>query len=133
MLYGNRKNVMRALALPLSGLAAQKERIETIAMNLANAETVRGPNGEPYRRQVTVLQRAAGGGVEVSGVVEDQSPMTMEYQPGHPDADEDGWVMMPNVDPNTEIADMMIARRMFEANATAFDAAKAMLQRALDI
>jgi flagellar basal-body rod protein FlgC len=82
---------------------------------------------------VAVLQRAANGGVEVAGVVEDQSNFVRVYEPGHEDADEMGYVLYPNVDLYQEFSDLMVARRMFEANATVLDAAKAMLNRALDI
>lgn len=131
--WGGVKHLMRPLSIPLSGLSAQRARIETIATNLANAETTRGPNGEPYRRRITVLEPSVDGGVRVSGTSEDQSQFTLEYDPGHEDADEFGYVRRPNVNVETEIADMLIARRVFEANATVFDAAKTMLRRALDI
>lgn len=127
------RNMMRSLSLPMSGLTAHRRRLETIATNLANAETTRTETGDPYRRQVAVLQRAANGGVEVAGVVEDQSNFVRVYEPGHEDADEMGYVLYPNVDLYQEFSDLMVARRMFEANATVLDAAKAMLNRALDI
>ena len=80
-----------------------------------------------------MMQQRLNGGGQVSGVQEDQSPFQFEYDPGNPAANELGYVRRPNVDIHTEIADMMISQRMFEANATVFEAAKAMLRRALDI
>jgi len=127
------RGLLRPLAIPLSGLTAYRQRMETIASNIANIDTITGPNGTPYRRQVALLEQRLNGGVRVASVQEDQSDFLMEYDPGNPAADELGYVLRPNVDMHVEIADMMITQRMFEANATVFEAAKAMLRRALDI
>ena len=127
------RHMLRPLSVPISGLTAQRQRIDTIAQNIANVETTRTASGDPYRRQFTVLERDPNGGVRVAGVQEDQSQFIEVYDPGHEDADELGYVRLPNVDIHTEMADMMVAHRMFEANATVFDAAKAMLRRALEI
>ena len=128
------KNIMRPLGISASGMSAQSARIELIARNIANADTTRTAAGGPYQRVVATLARdAQGGGVRVSGVSVDQSPGRIVYDPGHPDADENGYVTYPNVDVNTEMVDLMVARRIYEANATVFRAAKAMLRKALDI
>ncbi len=131
--FGGVRGLMRPLSIPLSGLTAYRQRMETIATNIANIDTITGPNGTPYRRQVALMEQRLNGGVRVAGVQEDQSAFLMEYDPGHPAADELGYVMLPNVDMHVEVADMMITQRMFEANATVFEAAKNMLRRALDI
>lgn len=133
--FGGIKSILRPLAIPLSGLTAYRRRMEVIASNIANVNTLTGPNGEPapYRRQVAVLEQQVNGGVRVSGVQEDGSEFITEYDPSHPLADELGYVSYPNVDVNVELADLMLSRRMFEANAAVFDAAKSMLRRAMDI
>lgn len=143
--------LFRAIETSASGLTAERLRLDTIANNLANANTTRGPNGGPYRRQVPVFApRTAGNpfssilaaagvhgqvgrGVRVVAVVEDSSPPKMTYDPGHPDADANGYVARPNVDVVTEMVDMIAATRAYEANVTAINAAKTMALRALDI
>jgi flagellar basal-body rod protein FlgC len=152
---GGMKPFFRSMAIAASGLSAQRARIETIANNIANAETTRTADGMPYRRKMVQLSEspfaeldgsAAGaapagaspdgdahGGVEVVEVVEDTSPGAMIYDPGHPDADEAGYVEMPNVRITDEIVDLMEARRMYEANVTVFEAVKAMLRRAAQL
>ncbi len=123
---------MRQLMGPLDtsarGMALQQKFIEVISTNIANAQTTRTPDGGAYRREVA----SADGGAAVT-TTQDPRPGRKVYDPGHPDADVDGFVTYPNVDLNTEMVDMMIARRVHEANATVFQAAKAMLKRALDI
>ena len=147
---------MRSLGIAASGLRAQRVRIDVIAENIANAETTQGPDGVPYRRKSVAL-RAAGteavllrrfqegmvpvpggpdtpqGGVVVAGITEDTSPGQFVYDPGHPDADEAGYVLMPNVSITDEMVEMMDARRLFEANASVFEAVKAMLRRATQL
>jgi flagellar basal-body rod protein FlgC len=194
--------MFRALAIAASGLSAQRQRIETVASNLANAEVTRGPDGQPYRRRVTVLQTASaatqlfgaatpGGmsgtvappappvgasafvvpalaaaaravpsgdrgevavpllsapgspfpfgaddglhGVRVAQVAEDGTEGPLVYEPGHPDADANGYVRYPNVRPTDEMIDLLDARRIYDANATVFQSAKAMLKKALEI
>lgn len=194
--------MFRSLAIAASGLSAQRQRIETVATNLANAEVTRGPDGQPYRRRVTVLQTATadtqlfgavtpGGmsgtvatpvppfgssafvvpalaaagravpnadrgeiavpllpapgspfpfgaddglhGVRVAEVAEDRTEGPLVYEPGHPDADANGYVRYPNVRPTDEMIDLLDARRIYDANATVFQSAKAMLKKALDI
>jgi flagellar basal-body rod protein FlgC len=114
-------------------MATQQRFLETIARNIANAETTRTPDGTPYRRQIAVTERDPVTGELATRIVEDPSSGQMVYDPGHPDANQDGYVEYPNVDVNTELVDLMVARRMHEANASAFQAAKSMLRRALEI
>lgn len=133
-----------------SGLTAERQRLDIAAENLSNTNTTRTESGGPYRRKMVVLQEipstsfrskfnsllsrtASKGGVQVTEIVEDQRDLNPVYNPDHPDADEDGYVMMPNVDPVKETIDAMSATRSYEANITAFNAMKLMAQRALDI
>lgn len=121
---------MRSLGVSAAGMATQQKFLEVIARNLANAETTRTPEGGPYRREIAVVGSDAGGGARV---IADTRQGRMVYDPGHPHANADGMVEYPNVDITSELVDLMIARRVHEANATAFQAAKAMLKRALEI
>jgi flagellar basal-body rod protein FlgC len=125
-----------------TGLAAQRLQMDVTAGNLANAETTRGANGQPYQRREVVLQEAqqggfgsmlAGaqaasatgvGGVQVAGIVADPSPPRRVYDPGHPDADAQGYVSLPNVNPVNEMVDLISASRSYEADVTAMQAAK---------
>ena len=127
------RQLFRPLAISDVGMSAQQEFMETISANIANAETTRTAEGGPYRRQVAVIHGSAAAGSVTAQVVSDSSTGRLVYDPGHPDADKNGYVHMPNVDTSTELVDLMVARRMHEANATAFQAAKAMLRRAIDI
>ena len=140
---------MRSLGIAASGLAAQLARLNVIASNIANAETTQGAGGLPYRRKVVEFQEVGFqplllgsvhafeedviGGVRVTGVAEDLSEGTLVYDPGHPDADEAGYVRMPNVNITDEMVDMMDARRLFEANASVFQAIKSMMRRAAQL
>ncbi len=123
---------VRQLLAPLQasarGMSVQQRFLETIAANIANAQTTRTPEGGAYKRQVAV----AGGDGSTQNVV-DSRPGRLVYDPGHPDANADGFVEYPNVDVNTELVDLMVARRVHEANVSVFQAAKSMLRRALDI
>ena len=187
--------MFRSLGIAASGLSAQRARIETIATNLANAETTRTDAGGAYKRKVAVLQAASAGsatfgggatpnpggtisgatppfgsnafqvpalaanapfgsgsddpraitvpalggaddgqnGVRVAGISQDESDGPLVYDPGHPDADANGYVRYPNVRVSDEMIDLIDARRIYEANATVFQSAKAMLKRAIDI
>ena len=138
-----------AFDISASALTAERMRMDVTAENLANAQTTRTADGGPYRRKEVVLQERAGsfgaslsaamnngtrgGGVEVAGVVEDQTPLKRVYDPGHPDADANGYVAMPNVDTVTEMVDLIGAQRAYEANVTAMQAAKQMFSRTLDL
>lgn len=140
------------LEISASALTAERLRMDVVAENLANAQTTRGADGNPYRRKEVVLQERAGsfgaslsaamndgnsarppGGVEVAGIAEDQTPLKRVYDPGHPDADAEGYVSMPNVDTVTEMVDLIGAQRAYEANVTAMQAAKQMFARTLEL
>lgn len=134
-----------------SGLTAQRYRMDVIAENVANANTTRTANGDPYRRKVVVFEEKgvrnsdsfshvlgsiqknyAGKGVKVTGTYEDYSTeMNMVYDPSNPDADENGYVTYPNVNIITEMTNLIDASRSYEANATAFNASKSMAQQGL--
>ncbi len=133
-----------------SGLTAERLRMDVTAENLANAQTTRGADGQPYRRKEVVLQQRDGGfgtaltaamggggstgrGVEVAGIEEDQGDPRLVYDPGHPDANADGYVAMPNVNPVTEMVDLISASRAYEANVTAIQTAKSMFSKTLQI
>jgi flagellar basal-body rod protein FlgC len=129
-----------------SALGAERTRLEAAVSNLANMESTRGPDGQPYRRRDVVLEsepvggfdavlgRASGAtGVRVARVVEDQSAFRRRYEPSHPDADKDGYVALPNVDPAEEMVDMVGAARAYQANLTAIGLIRDMVQRALEL
>ncbi len=124
-----------------SGLIAQRIRMNAIASNIANAFTTRDENGQvnPYRRRVPVFSvgmEAGGGsdsGVRIEEILQDPSPLPMKYEPGHPDADANGYVRMPNVDLTTEYVDALEATRAYEANVAAIEATKTMRAAALRI
>ena len=125
---------MDAFDISASGLSAQRARLDLIAGNIANVETTRTPAGGPYRRVQAVFgSRENPGGVEVMGTTVDPRPPRMVYQPGHPDADAEGFVAYPNVNIVEEMVDLVSAKRSYEANAAAFNAAKAMAQRAIEL
>lgn len=141
--------MFRAMEASASALTAQRLRMDLIANNLANIQTTRTAEGGPYRRRYAVMeerretfadalgravqQAEPGLGVRVKEIREDPSPFKEVYDPTHPDADENGIVRLPNVDMLQEITDLMMATRIYEANLTAFNAAKAMALRALEI
>lgn len=141
---------LTALSISASGLSAQRTRVTVAASNLANAESTRGPDGQPYHRRDPVLAAksfegaladasarpgdpAEATGVEVTAIVEDPTAGRRVYLPGHPDADADGFVTFPNVNPVNETVNLLTASRGYEANATAVETLKGMAQRALDI
>jgi flagellar basal-body rod protein FlgC len=130
-------------------MAAQKARAEVLVENLANAETTRTPEGGPYRRKDvifssdpnvgsfgTALESAMGtgvSGVKVSGITVDQRDPEKRYMPGHPDADAEGYVAFPRINPAEDMVDLMGASRGYQANVSAISAVKDMIQRSLDI
>lgn len=139
-----------------SALTAQRLRMDVISSNMANAESTRGKlvNGEwqPYRRKSVVLEpkegqfsnflnkamnrsnaNGAGNGVKVTKIVEDQTPFKLVYNPEHPDANNEGYVELPNVDPLREMVDLISATRSYEANVTVLNASKSMMMKALEI
>jgi flagellar basal-body rod protein FlgC len=140
-----------ALSISASGLSAERLRMDVTAENLANAQSTRGPDGQPYRRKDVVLQATGGegsfagqldgamsagstpGGVQVAAIVEDPTPGRKVYDPSHPDADAQGYVTMPNVDSVTEMVDLIGASRAYEANTTAMQTAKQMFSKTLDL
>lgn len=127
------RQLLSGLTTPAAGMSVQQKFLDVISQNLANVETTKTADGGPYKRQiVTVSGDVAAGEGSAQAVTDPRAGRTM-YDPGHPDADADGFVAYPNVDVNTELVDLMVARRVFEANASVFQAAKAMLRRALDI
>ncbi|WP_137863382.1 MULTISPECIES: flagellar basal body rod protein FlgC [unclassified Sphingomonas] len=128
-----------SLGISASGLRAQSLRMRVIAENLANQDSVAdAPGGNPYRRRVASFQadmdRATGGlGVKVKAIENDKSDFVKVYQPGHPAADKDGYVMKPNVNGLIETADMKAAQRSYEANLNAIEAAKSLTMRTIDL
>lgn len=146
--------IFNGMNITASALNMQRLRMDVISSNMANAETTRGKfvNGEwqPYTRKIveiqpqgakfnSLLQKAMnqsttpGQGVKVTRIKDDGEPYKMVFNPEHPDANEDGYVQMPNVDPLKEMVDLMSATRSYEANVTAFNATKGMLMKALEI
>ena len=139
------------MEISASALTAQRMRMNVTAENLANAETTRGPDGQPYRRKEVVLSSSTGGGfgaqlsaamggtgvapggVEVAAIAEDQTNGKLVYDPTHPDANAQGYVRMPNVDTVTEMVDLIDAQRAYEANVTAMTASKQMFAKTLEI
>ena len=131
-----------ALEVSASALTAERLRMDVTAENLANAQTTRTAAGGPYRRKEVVLAEAQGSfgaalrsaaGVEVAQIAEDQTPLKQVYDPSHPDADANGYVQMPNVDPVAEMVDLISAQRAYEANVTAMQAAKQMFSKTLGL
>jgi len=137
--------LVNALNASASALDAQRSRLEVAVSNIANAESTRGADGQPYRRRDVVLGaqpvdtfdaalgRADAVGVQVKGIVEDQSAFRRRYEPSHPDADAEGFVAMPNVDVPEEMVDMLGAARAYQANLTAIGLIRDTIQRALDL
>ena len=133
-------SMFSTLEISSSALMAERYRAEVAATNLANQETTRTAGGGPYRRQQVVFRSAlqglngeARGAVEVAEVVADPTPPVRKYEPGHPDADQEGYVSYPAVNPVTEMADLMGAVRAYQLNASAINAGKQMIVQALDL
>ncbi|WP_163328082.1 flagellar basal body rod protein FlgC [Desulfurobacterium thermolithotrophum] len=131
--------IFKGLEVSLTGMEAQRVRIDIHSSNLANANSV-DENGNPYRRKIpifeSVLEKTAKGEiyrVKVKKIVEDPSPYKLKYDPSNPLADKNGYVKLPNVDPIREMVDMISAMRTYEANLTAFNTHKGMLLSAIDI
>lgn len=129
-----------ALNVSGSALTAQRLRMDTIASNLANANTTRTDKGTPFRREMVVFESKSanrpglsGTGVHVAGIIEDQSPFRLVYDPGHPDANQQGYVAFPNINPVAEMTDMISATRSYEANVTVVQALKGAANKALEI
>lgn len=124
---------MPGLGTSADGMAVEQKFMEVISRNLANAEVTRTPEGGAYKREVAELGIDPATGHASLQVRQDPRPGRMVYDPSHPDANAQGFVEYPNVDVNTELVDLMIVRRVHEANVSVFQAAKSMLRRALDI
>lgn len=120
-----------------SGLDAQRQRLDAIFQNIANANTTRMPNGQPYQRQVvtfeSVLNHQGGFNVGVESVETDSTPGEARYDPEHPHANDEGFVEMPNVSMSREMVDMLSASRAYEANLAAMRAGREMAEKALEI
>ncbi len=129
--------LFRTLEHSASALTAERFRMDVIANNIANANTTRTPEGGPFQRHLAVfasrLEKGQPAGVQVLGVVKDQTPAKLVYNPGHPDADANGYVSMPNVNVVSEMVDLISAARAYEANVTVINEAKKMVQTALQI
>jgi len=141
-------SLFTAISVSASGMEAQRSRAEIITENLANADTTRTPEGGPYKRKDTVfttspvassfsdLLSAASGrndGVSVSDITIDDRDPERRYMPGHPDADAEGYVAFPRVDPAEEMVDLMSASRGYQANVAAISAVKDMIARSIDL
>ena len=144
-------NLFGALDISASALKAERVRAEVVASNMANSETTRTESGGPYRRHHVIFQeisaengfgaqllglgagRQAAGGVEVGGVIEDGSVPLVRFDPQHPDAGPDGYVAYPDINPLTEMVDLMGAQRSYGMNASAVQAEKSMLTASLDL
>lgn len=137
-----------AIDIAGSGLSAERVRMDVTAENLANAQSTRDATGQPYRRKEVVLQSAGGsfgatlagamgttapGGVQVAAIVADTTPDKLVYDPGHPDANAQGYVQLPNVNPVTEMVDLISESRAYEADVTAMQTAKSMFSKTLDV
>jgi len=121
-----------------SGMSAQSQRLNTVASNLANADSTAGPNGQAYKaKQVEFMTVPISGskdaGVKVSKVIEDQSPAKMVYSPGHPNADANGYVATPNVNVTEEMVNMLSASRSYQNNIDTMNAAKTLLMKTLTL
>lgn len=127
--------IFNAIDTSATALSANRLWLEVIANNLANASTTRTPEGGPYRRQMPVFQQMVDGalGVQVTSVEQDSTPPAKVYRPGHPDADAQGFVLMPNVNVISEMVDMMAVNRSYEANVALTTAAKNMTSKSLEI
>ena len=142
----------KTLDISASALTAQSLRMDVIAQNVANANTTRTDDGTPYRRKTVIFQEknqnfsnvlageksvkpntGGNGGVEVSQILVDETPYELVYDPSHPDANDEGYVQMPNVDITREYVDMILASRSYEANITVMNTTKRMALKAFDI
>ena len=141
-------SLFSVLSIGASGMAAQRARAELLVENLANAETTRTPEGGPYRRKDVVFESSAvsspfssvfgaelesAGGVRVSDVITDTRDPELRYLPGHPDADAQGYVAFPRVNPAEDMVDLMGASRNYEANVAAISAVKDMIAHSIDL
>jgi len=142
-------SLFSSLSVSASGMTAQRQRAEVLVENIANADTTRTANGGPYRRQDVVFQSqdvtgsfssifdtqmtSQGSGVAISQIITDQSDPDRRYMPGHPDADKDGYVSFPKVNPAEDMVDLLGASRSYQANVSAISSVKDMIQRSIDL
>jgi flagellar basal-body rod protein FlgC len=142
-------NLLSAISVSASGMSAQRARTELLVENLANSDTTRTPEGGPYRRKDVVFAsdpnatefssmfesqvNGSGMGVRVAQVVTDTKEPERRYMPGHPDADADGYVSFPRVNPAEDMVDLLGASRSYQANVSAISAVKDMIQRSMDL
>jgi flagellar basal-body rod protein FlgC len=137
-------NILDTLEITASGLTAQRLRLQTVASNMANARTTRTEEGGPYKRQMPVLQAVQDNPfgtaleqqmarVQIVGIEESDEPPVMVHDPGHPDADAEGYVAYPNVNVLEEMVDLMTTSRTFEANANVIEVTEMMATQALEI
>ncbi len=142
---------LKGIDISTSALTAQRLRMDTISQNIANANTTRTENGTPYKRKIVMFQEIGtqgrefssffnkaldsqtGNGVRVTDIKEDDTPGAKTYDPGHPDADKDGYVVNANVNTVEEMVNMISASRSYEANITAINTTKAMIKKTLEI
>jgi flagellar basal-body rod protein FlgC len=145
-------NLFGVMGISASGLSAERMRAEVVASNMANAESTRTAEGGPYQRKEVVLQSQApssfrmqlagangsasstlAGGVAVRSIITDTAAPIMRYEPNHPDADSNGFVAYPNINPVLEMTDLMGAARAYQMNASAVQAAKQMIQQSIEL
>ena len=144
-------SILSSLGVSVSGMTAQRQRVNTISENIANVNTTRTSQGGPYRRRQVIFAAVSNDRtfdeelraqdrsldtatqVKVVGIVQDKRSPIMRFEPGHPDANEEGYVAMPNVNMMEEMVNLMEASRSYEANVAAFNASKSMWQAALDL
>lgn len=140
-------SLLNAISISNSGLTAERQRVEATVSNLANARTTRTPQGGPYRRRSVIFEavavsddfgrelqnRITGMGVRVKGTIEDPRPPQKVHDPGHPDADEQGYVSFPNVNPVEEIVNLISSARAFEANLTAIGLSRQLIERSIEL
>ena len=141
--------IFSAIDTSATGLSAERLRMDVISNNIANVNTTRTENGGPFRRQMVIFQsregdpdasfpnisklESVGRGVRVKSIMDDMSPFKLEYDPNHPDADEDGYVRRPNITVVHEMVDMITCTRAYEANVQCINSAKDMVSSALNI
>ena len=144
-------SLLNSMGVSVSGMLAQRHRVNTISENIANAQTTRTPEGGPYRRREVVFAAVSNDRtfeeelmsqdrsvstnteVKVVGVVQDNRAPILKYEPSHPDANAQGYVEYPNINAMEESANLMLASRSYEANIAAFNVSKSMMQSALDL
>jgi flagellar basal-body rod protein FlgC len=140
-----------ALNISASGLTAQRLRMDVTSANLANAQTTKTPEGGPYKRQDVILQESSGSdtfagslagamgtddepaGVEVAAIVDDTNPTKKVYEPSNPSADKQGYVEMPNINPVSEMTDLIDASRSYQADVTAMQTTKTMFAKTIEL